>query len=109
MAFSMETDEDAAFKVPALIPQDLQLIQDIIGDFQPPLQAKPPVASAPQFSLPGVKPPRKVVEDKADDIDSSGDDTDSEREVEDDILAVVDEDEDGDAQQKPPYVLQLWA
>lgn len=70
---------DEAFKIPTLIPQDLQLIHDIVG---PDLSAtKPPV---PSSDTKGKEADHN--------IDSSDNDTDSEGEVEADILIGIDED-----------------
>lgn len=71
------------FKVPSMIPQDLQIIQDIVGEL--PL---PPVKNATLEPSP---------QDNADDsLDSSdnGSDADSEEEVEADILGQLDSEEE---------------
>ena len=68
------------FKVPSLIPQDLQIIQDLIGELPPP--------PAPKSATPETRP-QKPSEDSVDSSDNESD-TDSEREVEDDILGDVD-------------------
>lgn len=73
----MNVDDENEFKIPSIIPQDLQLIQDIIGELP---VSKPHIANVP-----------KVEDDEG--IESSDNDTDSEKEVEDDILAGVAEDE----------------
>ena len=77
------------FKAPSIIPQDLQLIQDIIGQISP---SPPPPLRSSQSSSP--VPPRTESNDS---IDSSVDgDEDSEREVEADILSgALDEDDEG--------------
>ncbi|KAK7695069.1 hypothetical protein QCA50_002259 [Cerrena zonata] len=69
------------FKIPSDVPQDLQLIQDIIGDL--------PVS--PVHKTPSPQPPPASHHE---DIDSSDDDADSEKEVEADILSGIPEDED---------------
>ena len=67
---------DPAFAVPSVVPQDLQLIQDILGDI--------PSASSPQKAkqLPQEHP-------YSDEEHGTDSDTDSEKEVEAGILAEV--------------------
>ena len=72
-------DVGTAFKVPSIIPQDLQLIQDIVGDVPIPSTSKAPAL-----------PSEVQIHEAVDDSDS---DADSEQEVEAGILAGVDEDE----------------
>lgn len=60
--YSMESTQHEGFKIPSIIPQDLLLIQDLIGPVVPP--AQPPAADAD------------------DSVDSSGESTDSVEEVE---------------------------
>jgi H/ACA ribonucleoprotein complex non-core subunit NAF1 len=64
------TDHEG-FKIPSSIPQDLLLIQDIIGPLIPPTQPLTPAASNPDDS-----------------VDSSGESTDSAEEVEANLLFV---------------------
>ena len=73
------------FKVPSAIPQDLQIIQDLIGDLPPP----------PVSKLAAPEPAPQNHTDRS--VDSSGaeSDTDSEREVEENILGQPDTDEEG--------------
>lgn len=74
------------FKVPSLLPQDLQLIQDLVGEIPPP---------TPPLRLSKSASPVPLVPREEDSIDSSDEsDNDSEREVEADILAGLDDDED---------------
>ncbi|KAH9947135.1 Gar1/Naf1 RNA binding region-domain-containing protein [Amylocystis lapponica] len=68
-----------SFKMPSIIPQDLQLIHDLIGEVVP-----PPAKDTPPDAPTGE-----------DSIDSSDSDADSEREVEEDILSGLDEQKDG--------------
>lgn len=71
------------FRVPSIIPQDLQIIQDIIGELPPPSVKTPTPEPAPQ--------------DNADDsLDSSdnGSNVDSEEEVEADILGQLESEEE---------------
>ena len=76
-------DGSNAFKLPSNVPQDLQLIQDLIGDLVPLLSASKPVASI-------------TSQNKAeDDIEGSDSDADSEKEVEADILAGLDDEVEG--------------
>ena len=70
------------FKVPSNVPQDLQFIQDIIGELPPPAPVQKP----------STPPPSTVSHDE--NIDSSDSDADSEKEVEADILTGIAEDED---------------
>ena len=79
------------FKVPSILPQDLQLIQDIVGEI--PAPTPPPRASKPASPIPLV--PRE--EDAIESSDEGG--NDSEREVEADILAGLDGEEDEDSPQ----------
>lgn len=72
-------DGDSVFKIPSGVPQDLQLIQDLIGDLVP-----IPSLSKPATS---VAPPQKL---EADDGGSDSD-ADSEQEVEADILRGLDD------------------
>jgi H/ACA ribonucleoprotein complex non-core subunit NAF1 len=68
----MEAGTDhQGFKVPSTIPQDLLLIQDLIG---------PLIPSTPPLNLPAVGPD--------DSVDSSGESTDSAEEVEANLLFV---------------------
>lgn len=77
-----------SFKIPSSVPQDLQLIHEIIGEISiPPVQK----SASPQ--------PTSVVFDE--DINSSDSDIDSEREVEANILGGPDEEED---ESPPMYV-----
>lgn len=62
----MESTQHEGFKIPSIIPQDLLLIQDLIGPVVPPIQ--PPEA------------------DTDDSVDSSGESTDSVEEVEANLL-----------------------
>jgi H/ACA ribonucleoprotein complex non-core subunit NAF1 len=64
------TDHEG-FKIPTTIPQDLLLIQDIIGPLIPPTQP---------LTLPAADPD--------DSVDSSGESTDSAEEVEANLLLV---------------------
>ena len=74
------------FKVPFYLPQDLALIQDIVGEIPAPTPSRSSKSSSPL-------PLRPVADDSIDSSDES--DTDSEKEVEADILAGIDdEDED---------------
>lgn len=57
------------FKIPSIIPQDLLLIQDLIGPIIPPTRPTPPV-------------------DTDDCVDSSGESTDSADEVEANLISV---------------------
>lgn len=72
------------FSVPSSIPQDIQIIQDLIGELQPPPTVK---SATPQPTL------ENSVEDSVESSDNESD-IDSEREVEADILEVLDSDED---------------
>ena len=75
------------FKIPSTIPQDLQIIQDIIGEIP---GATPPLRSSKSTS---PVPLRSIADDSIDSSDES--DTDSEREVEANILeGIEDEDEE---------------
>lgn len=68
----MEAGKDhEGFKIPSAIPQDLLLIQDLIGPLIPPTQS---------LNLPAVDPD--------DSVDSSGESTDSAEEVEANLLFV---------------------
>ena len=78
------------FKVPSNVPQDLQFIQDIIGELPPPAPVQKP----------STPPPSTVSHDE--NIDSSDSDADSEKEVEADILTGIAEDEDDE--NGPVYV-----
>ncbi|CCL98128.1 uncharacterized protein FIBRA_00122 [Fibroporia radiculosa] len=69
----------STFKLPSIIPQDLQLIHNLVGE----------IASPPSRS----QPPPSTQQD--DDIQSSDDDSDSEREVEAGILKGLEDDEAG--------------
>ncbi|OCH86658.1 NAF1-domain-containing protein [Obba rivulosa] len=60
-----------AFKVPSIVPQDLQIIRDIVGELPTASSSKAPAASQPEDDH---------------EIASSDSDSDSEREVEADIL-----------------------
>lgn len=74
------------FKVPSAVPQDLQLIQDIIGVL--------PVPPAPVHKTPSPQPSSAPQDDNIDSSDGESD-ADSEKEVEADILTgIVEEDED---------------
>ena len=73
------------FKTPSLMPQDLQLIQSLIGDIPTP-------GSSKQLSIGPKSTLQASNEDVDDDIASSGDE-DSEKEVEENILGVDDDDE----------------
>ena len=64
----MEDAQHDGFKIPSTIPQDLLLIQDLIGPVAPPTQ--PPAADAD------------------DSVDSSGESTDSVEEVEANLISV---------------------
>ncbi|KAJ3480421.1 hypothetical protein NLI96_g8366 [Meripilus lineatus] len=77
-------EEDHEFKMPSMIPQDLQLIQDLIGDDIP----KP---------LPIISATAKIEVEA-----SSDDDSDSEKEVEANILGGIEDEEDSDRQKVPP-------
>lgn len=72
------------FRVPSSIPQDLQIIQDLIGEVQPPPTVK---SITPETTL------KKSSEDSVESSDNESD-TDSEREVEADILEVLDSEAD---------------
>lgn len=76
------------FKVPSSVPQDLRLIQGIVGE-----EPTPPLSKT---SLPLLQPNPP---NKRDDIEN---DADSEKEVEDDILNGVAEEED--REKGPAYV-----
>ena len=68
----MESGTDhQGFKIPSTIPQDLLLIQDLIG---------PIIPSTQPLNLPAVEPD--------DSVDSSGESTDSAEEVEANLLFV---------------------
>ncbi|KAI0094439.1 Gar1/Naf1 RNA binding region-domain-containing protein [Irpex rosettiformis] len=67
------------FKIPSIIPQDLQIIQDLVGELPQPLKAEVV-----------VKP---KVEDE-DILSSDNEDGQSEKEVEADILGALDDDDD---------------
>lgn len=69
------------FKRPSLVPQDLQLIQSLIGDIPTPSPNKDP----------SRKPKNPLHNESVDDDISSSADEDSEREVEEDILKAADE------------------
>lgn len=62
------------FKIPSTIPQDLLLIQDLIGPVIPPAQPAPPL-------------------DEDDSVSSSGESTDSADEVEANLISVGDKSE----------------
>jgi H/ACA ribonucleoprotein complex non-core subunit NAF1 len=64
----MEDTQHDGFKIPSTIPQDLLLIQDLIGPVAPPTQ---PLAA-----------------DTDDSVDSSGESTDSVEEVEANLISV---------------------
>jgi len=64
------TDHEG-FKIPSTIPQDILLIQDLIGPLIPPTQPITPPAADPDDS-----------------VDSSGESTDSAEEVEANLLFV---------------------
>jgi H/ACA ribonucleoprotein complex non-core subunit NAF1 len=65
----MEDTHHEGFKIPSTIPQDLLLIQDLIGPIVPPTQ---PLAA-----------------DTDDSVDSSGESTDSVEEVEANLISVA--------------------
>lgn len=92
-----------AFKLPQAIPQDLLLIQDIIG----PLEVSDP-AVTPLSSLPQV-PSTGTVEKEDDDIGSSGEENDSEDEIAADLITATATDEDDlpKVNQLPLYVALL--
>ena len=72
-------DGDSAFRVPSSIPQDLQLIQDLIGDLVPiPSSAKPVILA-------------QTLQKSDDGGEGSDSDADSEQEVEADILGALDD------------------
>lgn len=74
-----------AFKAPSNVPQDLLLIQDLIGDLVPePSLSKPPTEATQTQKIGAPK----------DDDNDSGSDADSEKEVEADILVGLDEAEE---------------
>ncbi|EKM61596.1 uncharacterized protein PHACADRAFT_248285 [Phanerochaete carnosa HHB-10118-sp] len=76
------------FKVPSAIPQDLQIIQDLIGELPPP----------PVSKLATPEPvPRSDIDDSVGSSDAEND-TDSEREVEENILGQL----DSDSESTPP-------
>ena len=78
-----------SFAVPSTIPQDLQLIQEIIGDIPPPSSSK--ISEAEHYS----------------DHDHGTDsETDSEKEVEADILGEIQDEDDGMPSEKE-YVIVL--
>ena len=79
----MNFQGEEAFKAPSLIPQDLQLIQDIIGELHLPLSKTPSQ----------LAPPAKEESADEDDVCSTDNGGDSENEVENDILKL----EEGDA------------
>ncbi len=66
----MEADTEG-FKIPSIVPQDILLIQDLIGPLNPPTQS---------LILPRA--------DADDSVDSSGESTDSAEEVEANLLYV---------------------
>ena len=70
--------------MPSTIPQDLQIIQDLIGEVPPPAATK---AASPQLTSP------THIDDSVDSSDNESD-IDSEREVEANILGQLDSDED---------------
>ena len=80
-------DSQHEFKMPSIIPQDLRLIQDLIGDeiLKPPPVNTTALATAIPIKI-------KSDEDSSDDED----DSDSEKEVEANILADLDDEEDAD-------------
>jgi H/ACA ribonucleoprotein complex non-core subunit NAF1 len=78
------------FKVPQSIPQDLLLIQELIGAPQPSTSVPQPLVEPPPIPSPS-KP--EAPQDN-DDISSSGEDTDSEDEIATDLIAGAATDED---------------
>lgn len=79
--------------IPSAIPQDLRIIQDLIGELPPPTVSK----------LATPEPvPRNDIDDSVDSSDAESD-TDSEREVEKNILGQLDSDEESTP---PMYVLR---
>ncbi len=91
-----------AFKVPQAIPQDLLLIQDIIG----PLKTAEPVTP---LSLQSQVASTSIVGKEEDDIGSSGEENDSEDEIAADLITgtATDEDDLPKASQLPLYVALL--
>ena len=78
-------DGNSVFKIPSGVPQDLQLIQDLIGDLVPTPSLNKPAAS--------VAPPQKLGGDDG----GSDSDADSEQEVEADILGGLDDEVEEEA------------
>lgn len=70
------------FKVPSLIPQDLQLIQDIVGELP-----------APSHRITSPPKPSEHQDESDSILSSDNEDASSEKEVEADILGVPDEEE----------------
>ena len=85
-------DSQHEFKMPSIIPQDLRLIQDLIGDEIP----KPPPVNTTALAT-AIPIEIKSDEDSSDDED----DSDSEKEVEANILADLDDEEDADQKSVP--------
>ena len=92
-----------AFKVPQAIPQDLLLIQDIIG----PLKASEPAVTP--LSLQSQVASTSIVGKEEDDIGSSGEENDSEDEIAADLITgtATDEDDLPKTSQLPLYVALL--
>lgn len=80
------------FKVPSTIPQDLQIIQDLIGELPPPPANK---VATPEPAL------HNHIDGSVESSDAASD-VDSEREVEENILGQLDSDEESTP---PMYVL----
>lgn len=89
------------FKVPQSIPQDLLLIQELIGAPEPSTSVpQPPATLAQQAQI--SSPSKPEASQDNDDINSSGEDTDSEDEVATDLItgAAIDEDDLAKVNQK---------
>jgi H/ACA ribonucleoprotein complex non-core subunit NAF1 len=80
------------FAVPSMIPQDLQIIQDLIGEIPVPPPSKATVSEH--------TPQRRTDDDSVDSSDNESD-TNSELEVEANILGKLDSDEEAAS---PTYV-----
>ena len=85
-----------SFAVPSAIPQDLQLIQDILGDI---------VLS---HSLPKVQQQSQDSTSAADDEHGTDSDTESEKEVEANILGEDEAHNDGCVSYLNPSTLTQW-
>ncbi len=79
------------FKVPSIVPQDLQIIQDIVGELPQPLKEE-------------EVDTKTKLEDEDDILSSDDEGAQSEKEVEADILGALD-DEDEEPSPYAPFIV----